>query len=183
MLEDDIPRPLTGAPSQEMTTLEVSRTLRAHQREWFANRRQDVFANGRPYVLTTGVFEQPWPRRLYPNWWEMSRWQWEDLEDLDRIDVMVAQLRDIIATADKAPVRMAEAMSQVMGIQWHRGTMWALWEARTHRVHGALMLRGFKGRLAITRVLEENGMPTLLFRTDAVDATNWDGPSLRDEVT
>jgi hypothetical protein len=252
---------------QEMTALEVSRTLRAYQRAWFERLRQEVFAEGRPYVLTTGVFpheifealdlpfvidawysglvaarrqsayysdylarvgyhpdlnrygalalgvmmdehnpdkpwgglprpalvatgwrnlsapviaewagvpfvgiEQPWPRRLYPNWWEMSRWQWEDLEETDRIDVMVEQfkeviahaerlagrkldydrlreivdrvnqqeryfdeVRTIIATAEKAPVRLGEAMSQTMGIQWHRGTEWALNQARAFR--------------------------------------------------
>jgi hypothetical protein len=404
------------ARHQEMTQLQVSRSLRAHQREWFEGIRQDVFEGGKPYILTGGVFpheifealdlpfivdvwysalvaaqrksahysdyltasgyheglnrygslalavildkdnpdapwgglprpslvatgywdrpaqilaqtlglphvgyEQPIARHVFPNWWEMSRWQSEDLEGQDRIDVMKAQflkiveacervagkkmdydrlreivdrvnrqellfdeVRTMVATSEKAPVRMAEAMTQVMGIQWHRGTewaydqakafrdevkarvdnkqwvlpnekyrmmyigaflsqaldffsefeqshgvmfvrsnymsiavdgylrmdtrdplralasryatvaqpmhmppwsgAWALWEGRRHRVDGCLMLSGFRGRQAITRVLEENGIPTLLFRTDAVDAKKWDGDRLRGEV-
>jgi hypothetical protein len=35
----------------EQTQLEVTRTLRAYQREWFARLRQEVFENGRPYVI------------------------------------------------------------------------------------------------------------------------------------
>ena len=38
--------------------------------------------------------------RPSPNWWEMSRWQWEDLDGTDRIDVMVEQLRDLISAAE-----------------------------------------------------------------------------------
>lgn len=40
------------------------------------------------------------------------------------------QVRHNIATAPKLPVRLAEVMSQVMGIQWHRGTDWAVEQAR-----------------------------------------------------
>lgn len=251
----------------EQTQLEVTRTLRAYQREWFAKLREEVFENGRPYViggavvpheifealdlpfmtdvwysglvaarrqsayysnflsnqgfheglsrygaLTLGVLldednpDKPWgglPKpalvvtgladrsadimaehsgavrialempvldRPYPNWWEMSRWQWEDLDGSYRIDVMLAQFRDliaaaeriagkrldidrlreivdrvnlqeecfddvrtIIATAPKLPARLGEVMSQTMGIQWHRGTEWALNQARAFR--------------------------------------------------
>lgn len=40
------------------------------------------------------------------------------------------QVRHNIATAPKLPVRLSEVMSQVMGIQWHRGTDWAVEQAR-----------------------------------------------------
>src|SRR5918911_1837641 len=36
---------------EALTQLEVSRTLRAYQRQWFAQLRQDVFENARPYVV------------------------------------------------------------------------------------------------------------------------------------
>ena len=36
------------------------------------------------------------------------------------------EVRTIIATAEKLPARLGEVMSQTMGIQWHRGTEWAL---------------------------------------------------------
>lgn len=42
-------------------------------------------------------------------------------------------VRRVLQTAPKLPVRLAEVMSQVMGIQWHRGTQWALEQARTFR--------------------------------------------------
>jgi benzoyl-CoA reductase subunit B len=104
------------------------------------------------------------------DWWRMSRWQWEDLDGGDRIDVMLEQfkelvavserivgkrldidrlreivdrvnrqeeyfdeVRTIIATAPKLPARLGEVMSQVMGIQWRRGTEWAEQQARAFR--------------------------------------------------
>jgi hypothetical protein len=252
---------------EQQTQLEVSRTLRTYQREWFAQLRQEVFDNGRPYVvggalvpheifealdlpfitdvwysglvaarrqsayysnflsqqgfheglsrygaLTLAVLmdeanpDKPWgglPKpalvvtglgdrsadvlaqfagavriplempvldRPIPNWWEMSRWQWEDLDQSYRIDVMLEQfnelvvaaeklagkkldidrlrqivnrvnqqeeyfdqVRTIIATSEKLPARLGEVMSQTMGIQWHRGTEWALNQARAFR--------------------------------------------------
>jgi hypothetical protein len=252
---------------EELTQLEVSRTLRAYQRDWFTRLRHEVFEQGRPYVIggalvpheifealdlpfitdvwysglvaarrqsgyyskylsdlgyheglsrygalalavlldqdnpdkpwggisppalvVTGAgdrgadvladvsgavriaLEMPALERPYPDWWEMSRWQWEDLDQTSRIDVMLAQFSDlveaaeqiagkrldldrlreivdrvnhqeeyfdevrtIIATAPKLPVRLGEVMSQTMGIQWHRGTQWALDQARAFR--------------------------------------------------
>jgi benzoyl-CoA reductase subunit B len=252
---------------EEQTQLEVTRTLRAYQREWFATLRHEVFEQGRPYViggalvpheifealdlpfitdvwysglvaarrqsayyskflsaqgfheglsrygaLTLAVLldesnpDKPWgglPKpalvvtglgdrsadvladfagairiplempvihRPMPSWWELSRWQWEDLDESQRIDVMLEQFKDlvaaaeqiagkrldldrlreivdrvnhqeehfdevrtIIATAEKLPARMGEVMSQTMGIQWHRGTEWALNQARAFR--------------------------------------------------
>ncbi|HLZ26822.1 MAG TPA: 2-hydroxyacyl-CoA dehydratase family protein [Chloroflexota bacterium] len=251
----------------EQTQLDVSRTLRAYQRDWFAHLRQEVFETGRPYViggalvpheifealdlpfitdvwysglvaarrqsayysdfltaqgfhaglsrygaLTLAVLldeanpDKPWgglpkpalvvtglgdrgadvladfsgalriPLEMpvvdppYPAWWEMSRWQWEDLDQTYRIDVMLEQFRElvaaaeqiagqkldvdrlreivdrvnqqeeyfdevraIIATSEKLPARLGEVMSQTMGIQWHRGTEWALNQARAFR--------------------------------------------------
>ena len=162
---------------EALTQLEVSRTLRAHQREWFSELREQVFEQGRPYVIGGAlvpheIFEalelpfitdvwysglvaarrqsayystflaqqgyheglsrygalalavlldednpdKPWgglpppalvttsrgpgeiiaerfgvpfvltehpaAQRLFTNWWEMSRWQWEDLDEI-----------------------------------------------------------------------------------------------------
>jgi hypothetical protein len=267
MTQDQAARDAARARHAELTQLQVSHTLRAYQREWFANLRAEVFEQGRPYVIGGAlvpheIFEaldlpfmtdvwysglvaarrqsayysryltaqgyhdglsrygalalavlldeenpdKPWGGLPKPalvvtgagdrgadvladfsgairvglempvlhqpaiNWWEMSRWQWEDLDETARIDVMVAQLeelveaaervagrrldrdrlreivdrvnaqeayfdevRTIIATAPKLPARLGEVMSQTMGIQWHRGTDWALNQARAFR--------------------------------------------------
>jgi hypothetical protein len=263
----DAERAASRLRHEQQTQLEVSRTLRAYQREWFAQLRQEVFEQGRPYAiggalvpheifealdlpfitdvwysglvaarrqsayysnilsaqgfhdglsrygaLTLAVLmdednpDKPWgglpkpalvvtsagdrsadvlaefsgavriPLELpvidppIPTWWEMSRWQWEDLDRTFRIDVMLEQfkelvaaaeqiagkcldvdrlreivdrvnqqeeyfdeVRTIIATAEKLPARLGEVMSQTMGIQWHRGTEWALNQARAFR--------------------------------------------------
>lgn len=263
----DAEREASRRRHEEQTQLEVSRTLRAYQREWFAKLRQEVFEQGRPYAiggalvpheifealdlpfitdvwysglvaarrqsayysnflsaqgfheglsrygaLTLAVLldednpDKPWgglPKpalvvtglgdrsadvlaqvsgavrvplempvldRPVPAWWEMSRWQWEDLDESYRIDVMLEQYKDlvsaaeriagkkldidrlreivdrvnrqeeyfdevrtIIATSEKLPARLGEVMSQTMGIQWHRGTEWALDQARAFR--------------------------------------------------
>ena len=263
----DAEREASRQRHEQQTQLEVSRTLRAYQREWFARLRQEVFENGRPYAiggalvpheifealdlpfitdvwysglvaarrqsayysdflsnqgfheglsrygaLTLAVLmdesnpDKPWgglPKpslvvtglgdrsadvlagfsgavripiempvidRPLPNWWEMSRWQWEDLDQSYRIDVMLEQfkeltaaaekiagkrldldrlreivdrvnqqeayfdeVRTIIAESEKLPARLGEVMSQTMGIQWHRGTEWALDQARAFR--------------------------------------------------
>jgi benzoyl-CoA reductase subunit B len=42
-------------------------------------------------------------------------------------------VRTLLQTSPKLPVRLGEVMSQVMGIQWHRGTPWALDQARAFR--------------------------------------------------
>jgi benzoyl-CoA reductase/2-hydroxyglutaryl-CoA dehydratase subunit BcrC/BadD/HgdB len=252
---------------EALTQLEVTRTLRTHQREWFAGLRRDVFEAGKPYAivgalvpheilqaldlpfitdvwysglvaarrqsgyysdfldksgfhrnlsryaaLTLGVLldnenpdkpwgglpapslvctsihersaqvladfagapfipiEQPVLDRPMVNWWQHSRWGWEDLDGDYRIDALVAQYQDliaaaervagkrldidrlreildrvnqqeeyfdevrtIIATSPKLPARLGEVMGQVMGIQWHRGTDWALAQARAFR--------------------------------------------------
>lgn len=254
-------------PQRAEAQLDVTRSLRTYQRDWFAKLREEVFEEGRPYcigaalvpheiwealdlpfitdvwysglvaarrqsahysellgkhgfheglsrysALTLGVMldednsSKPWgglPKpalvctnvndragrlladhcgaeyvpiempvlaRPTPEWWRMSRWNWEDLDGTDRIDVMVAQYRDliaaservagkrldldrlreivdrvnrqeeyfdetraIIASAPKLPARLGEVMSQTMGIQWHRGTEWALDQARAFR--------------------------------------------------
>lgn len=257
-------RAASRAKHEALTQLQVSRTLRTYQKEWFEQLRHDVFEQGRPYAiggalvpheiwealdlpfmtdvwysglvaarrqsgyysdylarqgyhedlsrygaLTLAVLldeeraDKPWgglpkpslvctniadrsaqimadhcgaefvPMEMpvllhpHPEWWQMSRWQWEDLDESPRIDVMLAQVRDLvaaservagkkldldrlreilarvnrqeeyfdqvrtlIATAPKLPARLGEVMSQVMGIQWHRGTEWALNQAR-----------------------------------------------------
>lgn len=110
--------------------------------------------------------DQPVMRVMHPDWWSMQRRQWEDYDEPDRIDLMVAQFEDvvtlgeriagkrldrarlaeivdrvnrqeehfdairrIIIEAPKLPARLGEVMSQTMGIQWHRGTEWALAQA------------------------------------------------------
>lgn len=263
----DAERQASKARHEALTQLEVSRTLRVHQKEWFAQLREEVLEGGKPFAiggalcpheiwealdipfvtdvwysgliaarrqsahysdildnhgfhrdlsryaaLTLASFlegdggDKPWgglpkpalvcslandrsakvlaqvtgaqyvpteiPMLTKPavNWWEMSRWAWEDLDGSDRIDVMLEQykelvtvseriagkkldidrlreivdrvnrqeeyfdeIRTIIATAPKLPVRLGEVMSQVMGIQWHRGTEWAETQARAFR--------------------------------------------------
>jgi benzoyl-CoA reductase subunit B len=267
MTVDATARDASRRRHEALTQLEVSRTLRAYQREWFAQLRQDVFEQGRPYaiggalvpheifealdlpfitdvwysglvaarrqsahysdVLTNHGYhvglsryaalslavlldednpDKPWgglpkpslvvtgaadrgadvmanvsgairiPLEMpviqhpVPNWWELSRWQWEDLDETFRIDVMLEQFKDlvaaaeqvagkkldidrlreivdrvnrqeeyfdevrtILATAEKLPARLGEVMGQTMGIQWHRGTQWALDQARAFR--------------------------------------------------
>jgi benzoyl-CoA reductase/2-hydroxyglutaryl-CoA dehydratase subunit BcrC/BadD/HgdB len=133
-----------------------------------ADRGADVLARFSGAVRVP--LEMPVLSRPVLNWWEMSRWQWEDLDQTDRIDVMLEQfkelvaaaervagrrldvdrlreivdrvnqqegyfdeVRTIIATAEKLPARLGEVMGQTMGIQWHRGTEWALNQARAFR--------------------------------------------------
>jgi hypothetical protein len=183
---------------EALTQLDVSRSLRSHQRAWFENLRGEVFENKRPYAivgalvpheilealdlpfitdvwysglvaakrqsgyysnfldqqgyhrnlsryaaLTLAVLldeenpdkpwgglpkpsllctsinersteimsafsgapfipiEQPVLDRPTPEWWKMSRWQWEDLDGDYRIDALVAQYQDLIAAAEK----------------------------------------------------------------------------------
>jgi benzoyl-CoA reductase subunit B len=130
-----------------------------------ADRSAQIMADyaGAEYV----PLEMPALRHPHPEWWEMSRWQWEDLDESPRIDVMLAQIKDLVAASErvtgrkldidrlreivdrvnrqeeyfdavrtliakapKLPARLGEVMSQVMGIQWHRGSEWALEQAR-----------------------------------------------------
>jgi hypothetical protein len=52
---------------------------------------------------------------------------------------------------------------------------WAVWEARTHRLDGAIQLdSGGHGQTFISHALESEGIPVLQFPTDAVDARKWD---------
>lgn len=213
--------------------------------------------------------------------------------DLDRLREIVdlvnrqeecfIEVRDAICRAPKLPVRLGEAMSQVVGINWHRGTDWALtqarafadevrarveaeqwvcpnerfrlmylgrglwqqldffaefeeshgvvfarsnylsflcdgypryglrdpirtlaaryatfndrlhlppwagawgvWEARTHRLSGAVQIDADPGVRFITRALGEAGLPVLQFPFDAVDSRAWDGTAARKLVT
>ncbi|MES1203260.1 MAG: 2-hydroxyacyl-CoA dehydratase family protein [Pseudomonadota bacterium] len=57
----------------------------------------------------------------------------EIIDRVNRQEELFDEVRDIIATAPKLPVRLGEVMSQVMGIQWHRGTEWAYEQARAFR--------------------------------------------------
>ena len=49
-----------------------------------------------PYI---GI-EIPASTRFYPRWWEMARSDWEDLYETHRIDVMLAQYREMIKVAE-----------------------------------------------------------------------------------
>lgn len=157
LLDDENPdKPWGGLPAPSLVTTRAS------------DRAAQIIADrfGVPFV----GFEQPALARPYPHWWELSRWQWEDLDGTDRIDVLLEQVKElvtaaeqlagkkldldrlreivdrvneqesyfdqvrtIIATAPKLPARLGEVMSQTMGIQWHRGTEWALQQARAFR--------------------------------------------------
>ncbi len=105
-----------------------------------------------------------------PNWWELAREDWEELHGSDRLDLMVAEMRDLIArledltgrscdpdrfaeymaaidaqerifdevsdllaTAERCPIRISEQMLNVMIPRWHRGSDWALSHARAFR--------------------------------------------------
>lgn len=254
---------MTAAPAPRATQLQVSHSLRAHQRQWYADLQARVAA-GEPYILTSPIapheifealdllyitdawysglvaarrqsahfssvmsthgyhdglrrymalglgvvldedhpdkpwgglpkaavvvttneggggaaelarlwdipclgLDQPAMRVMHPEWWSMQRRQWEDYDETDRIDMMVAQfeavvtlgeriagrkldrdrlaeivdrvnrqeehfdaIRQIIIDSPKLPARLGEVMSQTMGIQWHRGSDWALDQA------------------------------------------------------
>lgn len=112
----------------------------------------------------------PEPAHVSHRWWEISKTQWEDLEDTRRINAMVAcyrriiakceeitgrkydpdkmrevmeranqseetfgECREIIRNAPKTPVSLADELGNVMTIQWHRGSQWALDAARMYR--------------------------------------------------
>src|SRR5690606_4849328 len=63
--------------------------------------------------------------------------------DYDRLGEIMARVneqerylrdtRNMIAAAEKFPVRLGEATTITMGIQWHRGVQWALDAARSFR--------------------------------------------------
>ncbi len=53
--------------------------------------------SGAPFI----PIEQPVLDRPTPEWWKMSRWQWEDLDGDYRIDALAAQYQDLIAAAEK----------------------------------------------------------------------------------
>jgi len=44
--------------------------------------------------------ETPGSSRLYPRWWELSRWAWEDLYESSRIDLLVGDIRSLIRHAE-----------------------------------------------------------------------------------
>lgn len=116
------------------------------------------------------ALEAPGSQVLPERWWELSRHRWAELCEPERLDLCVAELRELItvlegisgkrfddaalatfldrvnrqeeyleevrqmiATAPKCPVRIGEQISNVMATQWHRGSEWALSHARTFR--------------------------------------------------
>lgn len=70
----------------------------APHREQSAERVNALVAErlGVPYV---GI-EMPASTRFYPNWWEMTRYDWEDFYESPRIDVVLEQYRDMVAIAE-----------------------------------------------------------------------------------
>jgi benzoyl-CoA reductase/2-hydroxyglutaryl-CoA dehydratase subunit BcrC/BadD/HgdB len=57
----------------------------------------------------------------------------EIVERVNRQEAFFDETRTIIAKAPKLPARLGEVMSQVMGIQWRRGTEWAYQQAQAFR--------------------------------------------------
>lgn len=116
------------------------------------------------------ALEAPGSSVLPERWWELSRHRWTELCEPHRLDLMVAELheligvlegisgkrydeaalraflqrvnqqeecfedvRQMIATAPRCPVRIGEQITNVMATQWHRGSDWALSHARAFR--------------------------------------------------
>lgn len=116
------------------------------------------------------ALEAPGSAVLPERWWELSRHRWRELCEPHRLDLMVAELRELIrvvegiggrrfrdddlaafldrvnrqeeyleevrqliASAPKCPVRIGEQITNVMATQWHRGSDWALNHARAFR--------------------------------------------------
>lgn len=59
---------------------------------------------------------------------------------------------------------------------------WALHEARTHRLDGAVLLARGPGRQYIAKTLERNGFPVLELPVDPVDGRSWDTERMRSIV-
>jgi len=57
----------------------------------------------------------------------------ELMEGVNRQEEYFEEVRDLICTAPKTPVRMHEQMSNVMAAQWVRGSDWAIEHARQFR--------------------------------------------------
>jgi benzoyl-CoA reductase subunit B len=53
------------------------------------------------YRIPFIAIEIPAVTRLTPTWWEQSRWQWEELDESPRIDMVVAQYREVIAECER----------------------------------------------------------------------------------
>jgi hypothetical protein len=45
--------------------------------------------------------ETPAVRQMVPTWWEMTRWQWEDLDESYRIELMRQQYQEIISECER----------------------------------------------------------------------------------
>jgi hypothetical protein len=60
---------------------------------------------------------------------------------------------------------------------------WAAWEAKTHRVSGALQIEAGRGMKFISRTLENEGIPVLPFPVDPVNAKTWDEGKLNRLMT
>jgi benzoyl-CoA reductase subunit B len=57
----------------------------------------------------------------------------EILDIANRHEEYIDEVREMLFSAPKLPVRLAESISFIQGIQWHRGTEWALDQARAFR--------------------------------------------------
>ena len=55
------------------------------------------------------------------------------LERVNRQEEYFEEVREMIATAPKCPVRISEQIPNVMAAQWHRGSDWALGHAKAFR--------------------------------------------------
>jgi len=116
------------------------------------------------------ALEAPGSQVLPERWWELSRHRWAELCEPARLDLCVAELRELIsvlepiagkrfdeselaafldrvnrqeeyleevrtliASAPRCPVRIGEQITNVMATQWHRGSDWALAHAQRFR--------------------------------------------------
>ena len=116
------------------------------------------------------LLHSPAPPENLPEWWKHARHDWEDFYGTTRLDLMQAQIKELIkkveaitartfdltgfaaymeqiekqelifeevsemiASAERTPVRISEQIPNVMIPQWHRGSDWALTHAERFR--------------------------------------------------
>jgi hypothetical protein len=126
------------------------------------------------------IFSAPGVAKPRPDWWTAARHEWEELHGANRLDLFVAEIRELtallehltgrrfdeagfagymaaterqervfeaagelVASADRCPIRIAEQIPNVMIPQWHRGSAWAVDHAE--RFHDELRRRIAEG--------------------------------------
>lgn len=84
------------------------------------------------------------------------------------------------------PVRALASRYVSFNRQMHVPPMsgaWAAWEAKTHRVAGALQIDAGRGMKFITRRLEKEGIPVLQLPVDPVVAKSWNEEKMKVMMT